>query len=652
MSRRSIRLFAFAVALATTGIVSCSDGGSSDVALTAVASDTGVAPKSDGFSFANFGSAVRPEMFDANDLVTMFGTSVCVDATASTCTPTAEAATWARMVNESRASGHCEGLVVQAANRFTAKEKPATVDLLNQGDVTHGIIRAFATQYLPEVQDTVREWSKRSLNEILNELSDSFKKGDVTYTMGLYTPTGGHAVLPYALQFPSKDLAVIKVYDSNWPGMERYVVIDIPAKTWYFSFSGQNPQDDPCAWVGKAGDIDITPMSARTSAKCPFCETKTEVSKTMLLIRSTSLDWKVKTKNGTFSPSQDAQVSGVTAHALRATTCGQTVRIPEFVLTSTESKFDLELPETSSVYVSNGVSVVHVETKGKRQRKPITFDNNTITVNDPTTTVTVTNDNLAAQVTTDLAQIDVLAEQIVVGVGSGDAQQQVVVNQQTPQLAVTTTNGQVTTTAPAPVVTSVVPVVVPELVPDPVAPGLPPIEQRNLKNAAYVETVASQPTTPVTAPPVTTTTTTTIKLTSTTLTSGDTSPTTTQAGSSSSVAPSTTVASSTTNGPTTTSPPSDRDIYLGWYPCPSLYVGGAYDGSTQQFSVNTQIEGRCGNGWLTYLNLTVTFDGHTANFGYAYQFRTCSTITYTASFPEYPNAPAVSGTYTPPQNRC
>ena len=143
--------FAARVAVLTAislSLVACSGGGSSvDVARDNV--DSGLMPEDNGFSFANFGSRATPEVFNADDLVQMFGAQACVDENTTNCVPTAEAASWARMVNEARASGHCEGLAVQSAARFSTKADPVTVRLQNEGDVTHGIIRAFATQFLP-----------------------------------------------------------------------------------------------------------------------------------------------------------------------------------------------------------------------------------------------------------------------------------------------------------------------------------------------------------------------------------------------------------------------------------------------------------------------------------------------------------------------
>jgi hypothetical protein len=406
------------------------------------------------------------------------------------------------MVNESRASGHCEGLAVQAASRFDAKATPATESLTNAGDVTHGIIRAFATQFLPEVQDVTEGWAKKSLVDIVNELSTSFANKSVSYTMGLYTSTGGHAVLPYAIEFPKPDLAVVKVYDSNWPGMERYVAIDLAAKMWSFSFSGENPQEDADAWSGKAGDIDITSMSARTTATCPFCGDESKIAKSVLLIRSTSLNWSVKTTNGTYSPSSSTSVAGVTSRSLRSASSNSAVKVPEYILYTDAEDFELQLPDTSSAYVSNGDSVVQVAATGSKVRKPIQFKKNIISVEDTSTTLTVSSDNVVAQVTSNLAKINVGTSRLSIDLGGKNAP--INVNEAAPQIVVRSDKNS------APVVTkvknlvTVVPSIVPALKPPDAKPGLSAPASRDLSNPNYAAIVEKAPTGPVTGPPMST----------------------------------------------------------------------------------------------------------------------------------------------------
>ena len=565
MSRTFRAQIFVAITLAFAGVVASCGGSSSDAKLTAIAANSGIKPNNDGFSFANFGSSATPESFNADDLVTMFGAGACVGENTTPCTPTAQAAKWAQMVNESRAAGHCEGLAVQAATRFQKKEMPETVKLPNQGEITHGIIRAFATQYLPEVQDSTNAWADKSLVDIVNELSTTFQAGLVSYTMGLYTPQGGHAVLPYALQFPSPELAVVKVYDSNWPGMERFVVIDLKAKTWYFSFSGTDPQKDDCAWSGKAGDIDITPMDSRTSATCPFCGDGTKVTKSVLLIRSTDLNWSVTTKNGTYTPKDATQVSDIRSKSLRAATCDKVVSIPEFILSTDETDFELNLPDTSSAYVSNGNSMVQITTEGSATRKPIVFKKNKVNIQDPTATMTVAVDNVVAQITTDGA--DVSIDNSLVSIDFGNSAPPVVASDAKPQIVVTAVNDAPPVVTEVKDLNSVEAPVIAALTPPEVKGGLSAAGDRDLANPTYSAFVENTPVTPVTAPPMTTTTTlkssTTLKAATTTMkatnsTSGNqeaSSASSTPASTSGSTA-STAAPSGTTGSTATTQAPS------------------------------------------------------------------------------------------------
>jgi hypothetical protein len=316
--------------------------------------------------------------------------------------------------------------------------------------------------------------------------------------MGLYTSTGGHAVMPYAIEFPKPDVAVVKVYDSNWPGMERYVIIDLAAKVWNFSFSGENPQDDADAWSGKAGEIDLTPMSARTSATCPFCGDKTSVTKSVLLIRSTSDDWSVKTTNGTYSPSSTASVAGVTSRSLRSAPSSSQVKVPEYILYTDAEDFELQLPDTSSAYVSNGDSVVQVAATGSKVRKPILFKKNSISVEDTSTTLTVSSNNVVAQVTSNMANINVGASRLSIDLGGKNAP--INVNEASPQIVVRSDKNSPPVITKAKNLVTVVPNVVAALKPPDVKPGLSAPASRDLSNPNYAAIVDKAPTGPVNAP--------------------------------------------------------------------------------------------------------------------------------------------------------
>ncbi|MEY4161683.1 MAG: hypothetical protein RI939_412, partial [Actinomycetota bacterium] len=299
--RRTVAATVMAGALVLLAACSGGSSGNADLARTPAAST--LAPADQGFSFANFSAKKTTEEFDAGDLVAMFGATpdVCAGGK-EPCVPTPEAAAFARMVNQARASGHCEGLVALAASRFIEKVTPKTGELPKDGEVTHAILRAFATQFLPESQDETKQWAKKSVPEVLAALQSSLAEDRPEYTLNLYTDKGGHAVLPTAIEFPDNDTAVVKLYDSNWPGQERFATFDLKTNEWSFSFSGKDPANDPRVWTGGKGDIDLTSLTSRTKSSCPFCGDGTAVRNTLLVIRSVDQKIEIVTDDGTVSP--------------------------------------------------------------------------------------------------------------------------------------------------------------------------------------------------------------------------------------------------------------------------------------------------------------------------------------------------------------
>jgi hypothetical protein len=424
---KQVGAVAVVTALATTLVLI---RGAEEVKAESVA--TTMRPLTDGFSFPNFPSSVSVETFDVNDLVIMFGSGVCVDGKEDPCLPTAEAAAWARMVNQARASGHCEGLVVQSAVRFASAVNPKTVDLPNEGEVTHAIYRAFATQFLPEAQEETDKWAKKSLREIANALVESFKTGSAQYSMGVYTEKGGHAVLPYAIDFVNADLAIVQVYDSNWPGKNRYVEMDFKAKQWKFAFAGKDPANDPKAWTGGEGWIDLTSLESRSKATCPFCGNDDKVKNTMLVIKSTDADWSVTTKNGTFSPNDGKVIDGVQARPLRGSVGGEVAL--EYVVFVDSPAMTLDMPGETSAFVMQENSIVQV-LAAQSGSAPVQISNNQISVDDPNVTLTVARDNLVASVAGGNNTVDLASEQINVSITSSSGEEfSVIVNSEQPQV--------------------------------------------------------------------------------------------------------------------------------------------------------------------------------------------------------------------------
>jgi len=386
------------VAFSAFFIASCGGGGSSSgsVSLTATDVSAGLNVNPNGFAFANFTSASSSEEFVADDLVKMFGLSkdVCVGGTMP-CTLVPEAAAFARLVNEARASGHCEGLVVSAGERFNSAAEPSTVTLENKGDITHGLMRTFATQFLKEVVADTEKWTAASLKEKVAALEASFAKSEISYTLGVFSSSGGHAVLPYALEWVNKDVVKIKLYDSNWPGQDRYVTVDLKADTWTFAYSGKDPANDPQAWTGGPGDMDMTSMASRTSASCPFCASKSAVDKTILIVRSADPNWSVQTKNGALGPkSSSGSGSSVSLRPVRGASDGSGVT--SYMITAPSAvKLSFKLPAATRVSGFTSQAAIQIDTEGSKTGTIDVTDNN-ISTDDPTAVLTLADGELVA----------------------------------------------------------------------------------------------------------------------------------------------------------------------------------------------------------------------------------------------------------------
>lgn len=469
MSLRRLAALVVTVSL----ISSCSGGESSDAKPLAerVAASSGLVANTHGFPFANFGASNSPEVMDGEDLRLMFGDGVCENGTATPCSPTSEAAAWAQMVNQSRQAGHCEGMVVQAISRYTTNASPLTSALTNEADTTHGIIRAFATQFFPKVRKESNDWAKKSLGEILSTLQESFTSKKLTYTMGLYSDMGGHAVLPLSIEYPTETTAKVHLYDTNWPGEDRYVDFDLEQNTWRFSFSGSDPASDANAWTGGKGDIDLSSMESRMTTDAPFDTGSNGVLGNFLVIRSASLNWKIETGNGIVTPTSTSD-STATIQPLKSTTAKT---IPEFVVFTESTKLSLSLPAASSVYAVGNNKIVSVITKGSSTPIDITEDSVAIPSN---AEASMASDNLAATVRGGVATIERTDTALVV---TGDEiTTPVTVNDAKPQVTVNIKNNKFSTTTGSSI-TNAFPALPAALVPADTKSGLPPQNVRSLE---------------------------------------------------------------------------------------------------------------------------------------------------------------------------
>ena len=444
MTREKKSFFNLLIATILVATSSCGVfGGSQSAPKLVEPVATALVPAADGYSFPNFESTSTEEQFDGSDLFAMFGAEVCVDGVTNPCEPIAEAAAWARMVNQARAPGHCEGLVVEASKRFNTGLSPETVKLENQGEITHQIFRAFATQFLAEAQKETLSWQKKSLRQIVDALGASFQTGSVNYSMGVYSEIGGHAILPYAVEFTDPDNVIVHIYDSNWPGKDRYVEIDLKAETWKFSFSGKDPANDPKAWTGGAGSLDLTSLDSRINSVCPFCASSTKVKNSMIVIKSTDNQWSITTDKGTYSPAKGDLVEGISARPIRGTTSQDMAPPLEYVVFVETTDLDFDMSGTTSAFVSNDKSVSQLTSTGSKKVRA-KVSSNTISLDNQEATLDVASGDISVSASGGKPFINIGEGQIKVSGETRDGQKfEVTADNKTPQVRATVPSGDI-----------------------------------------------------------------------------------------------------------------------------------------------------------------------------------------------------------------
>jgi len=258
-------------------------------------------PKVEGYSFRNYGSKHDNENdLDADDLIKLFGAeNVCESGTsAQDCVLYEPAEEWLEQQFKMLSNGHCDGLALTSLafwleEPFEGKKTPAdwqsgahNVSDLQQSDALFNYVaRIHALQSLAEVYDFRREQFKRKPSEILHTLMDSMKDNSedrmelLIYLVIDGRLAKGHAIAPYAVEDMGDGEYRIHVYDSNYPGLSKYVELDAKEETWRYH-TAANPSQTASDYVGDANthSLSLQNLGARQLEVygCPFCPDSNE----------------------------------------------------------------------------------------------------------------------------------------------------------------------------------------------------------------------------------------------------------------------------------------------------------------------------------------------------------------------------------------
>ncbi len=244
------------------------------------------APKPNGFSFENFGNDNRNWQDDlgAEDLIRMFGAkAVCkVGNTPQNCVLKAAAREWIQQSLEGMNGGHCEGMAVTslrfatglpfkgkafAGNFQTGASSPFGLKL--DQPLENYIAYYFVTQGFDEVAAPSQETAKQGPVAVVKLLIESMTAGTDTYSLGFYKfkagrKFDGHAITPFAVEDAGATYR-IHVYDNNYPGETRYVVVEKAGKQTWRYVTSTNPNEPAGEYVGNLDTktLELTKTSLR-----------------------------------------------------------------------------------------------------------------------------------------------------------------------------------------------------------------------------------------------------------------------------------------------------------------------------------------------------------------------------------------------------
>ncbi len=245
--------------------------------------DLGFRPNKDGFSFENYGNEGGIANLTDVELRRMFGDAACANLAKGRCKLTPAAKEWMQEVNDSMDGGHCEGLAVLSMLFFTKRAAPsdfgapsvAALHLEGNPKLQREIAYWYALQ---EVDPTASsEVADQTPNQVVDRLALAFGAGKPAelFELGIYQPEfqNGHAITPYRIVDRGRGRVAIAVYDSVFPGEERFVEVDRANNTWRYQAS-DDPAEKDALYEGDAATktLLLSPLAARLQMHdCPFC---------------------------------------------------------------------------------------------------------------------------------------------------------------------------------------------------------------------------------------------------------------------------------------------------------------------------------------------------------------------------------------------
>lgn len=271
-------------------------------ALAALIVDGGFRPAANGFKFQNHGNTLAGPVdaegnptqvpvtnLTAAEMIRFFGNQVCASGSGQSCVLTPPAKQWMEQQNQSMDGGHCSGYSIMSALVYSGSVSAsdfgaAAINDLNLAGNTplqREIAYWAATQGL--LPGGGMDSQNKDYDYVLDTLNAELAKPAAErqlFELGIQKrdQSGGHSILPYAIDSLGNNKFDVLVYDNNYPGREMRINIDRTAKTWKYATSA-DPSQAASDYDGDAASktLFIRNVAARLlPQQCPFCTTQAQ----------------------------------------------------------------------------------------------------------------------------------------------------------------------------------------------------------------------------------------------------------------------------------------------------------------------------------------------------------------------------------------
>jgi hypothetical protein len=224
-----------------------------------------------GFAFPNWGGLTDENALAFKQMGLLFaGSANChKDSLGAHCDVRGGVRVDLDHINLHLAQGRCEGMVILAARLFKhpanivqISKRAQNASQLTQDEAEHQIAFWWATQLSPTIGLESLRTVGMQPTEIGQLLFESLSRKEMV-SLGVYTETSGHTVLPISVD-ETETQYVVRLYDPNQPRIVPKLVIDKSTQQWTITpYVAPTGTPGSMRWTGP-GRLDIVPISLRS----------------------------------------------------------------------------------------------------------------------------------------------------------------------------------------------------------------------------------------------------------------------------------------------------------------------------------------------------------------------------------------------------